>query len=88
MKNLFTASRGGIFPYNVVDFSVFGLGIIRRCRKADRDPNRPASEQTWCLLTKGRPHRILGRHKTKQQAYKQEYAIKMSQKRRGMKGLF
>jgi len=49
---------------------------IRKCAPADRNPDKPADEQVWCLYTKHKPERVLGRHKTKPEAIQQEKAIK------------
>jgi hypothetical protein len=48
---------------------------IRRCAPADKDPDRPVSEQEWCLYTKHKPERVLGRHPSKEDAMEQEKAI-------------
>lgn len=52
------------------------LAVIQKCRKKDQD-DRPLSEQVWCLYTKDGPEkgRLLGRHKTKDDALRQERAI-------------
>ncbi len=44
--------------------------IVKKCRKEDSEPGKPI-----CLYTKD-GSRLLGRHKDKQSAYKQEAAIK------------
>lgn len=51
--------------------------VIKKCRKQDIDPDRPKSEQQYCLFdSKG--ERLLGRHPTKEKAYEQEKAIQVS----------
>lgn len=55
--------------------------IIRRCREQDIDPSRPRSEQRWCLFSKD-GKKLLGRHRTKEEALAQERAIQI-QKHRG-----
>lgn len=49
--------------------------VIRPCRKEDLDPDRPASEQRYCLYTKSKPTKLLGRHPSAADAEKQEAAI-------------
>jgi hypothetical protein len=44
--------------------------VIKKCRKEDKEPGKP-----WCLYTHD-GKRLLGRHPTKEDAYKQESAIK------------
>lgn len=46
---------------------------VQKCRKGDGKKGKP-----WCLYTKD-GKRLLGAHKSKQDAYKQEYAIKKSE---------
>lgn len=50
--------------------------IIKRCPIKDQD-DRPKSEQKWCLYTKDNS-RLLGRHKTLDEAKAQEKAIQVS----------
>lgn len=47
--------------------------VVKKCRKGDGKKGKP-----WCLYTKD-GSRLLGAHKSKQDAYKQEAAIKHSQ---------
>lgn len=55
---------------------VLGLGIIKKCRQADRRSGRPARKQKWCLWdSKGK--RILGRHSSQEKALRQERLIQM-----------
>jgi len=50
------------------------VAIIKKCPKKDLDPNRPKSEQIWCLYdSKG--ERLLGRFPTKEKALEHERAI-------------
>lgn len=51
------------------------LGVIRRCRKRDIDPKRPGHKV--CLYTKSKPRRLLGRHRTRKSALRQERVIQM-----------
>ncbi|KKK62442.1 hypothetical protein LCGC14_3004290, partial [marine sediment metagenome] len=46
---------------------------VRRCRAEDRDPDRPADEQVWCLIADDGS--VLGRHATRGEAEDQEAAI-------------
>lgn len=55
------------------------LGVIVPCRPEDKDSSRPAREQRWCLWTKNKS-RILGRHKTKKSALRQEKLIQLKKK--------
>jgi len=50
----------------------FELGIIKPCRKRDRQPGKPI-----CLYSKSKPRKLLGRHKTYLAALKQERAIQI-----------
>ena len=50
---------------------------VRKCRKNEMDPDKPKSEQVWCVLTKDES-RVLGRHPTKDKADKQLSAIEIS----------
>lgn len=50
--------------------------MIKSCRKSDIDPDRPKSEQKWCLYSKT-TGKLLGRHPTKEHAMKQERLIQM-----------
>lgn len=43
--------------------------VVKKCKKGDAEPGKP-----WCLYTKD-GSRLLGRHKTQEDAYKQEYLI-------------
>ncbi len=56
------------------------LGIIKKCLKRDLNPKQRG--KTWCLYSKKKPKKVLGRHRTKRAAHKQEVAIKISQRRR------
>tara|TARA_Y100000310_G_C20667257_1_gene808273 strand:- start:1553 stop:1969 length:417 start_codon:yes stop_codon:yes gene_type:complete len=57
-----------------------GLGVIKKCPKDRRDPKRPASDQKWCLMdSKGK--RLLGRHRTKAGAQRQERGIHIWKRR-------
>lgn len=53
---------------------ILGLGIIKRCRAADRKSGRPARSQKWCLWTRS-GKRILGRHSNMEKALRQERLI-------------
>jgi hypothetical protein len=53
---------------------------IRKCKPSDRDPDRPASEQVWCLFSKD-DEKLLGRHPTKEKAEKQERAVQIQKAR-------
>lgn len=56
-----------------------GLGIIKKCRVADRTPRKVLSQQVWCLWdSKGK--RILGRHPNKKKALSQEKLIQLKKK--------
>lgn len=48
--------------------------VIMPCKKKDKEPGKNV-----CLYTKNKS-RLLGRHETKQDAYKQEYAIEKNRK--------
>lgn len=50
--------------------------MIKKCLIKDMDPDRPKSEQVWCLYTQD-GSRVLGRHKTKKRALLQERAIQV-----------
>jgi len=54
---------------------LYVAAVIKKCRKQDLDPDRPKSEQKYCLYTADES-RLLGRHPTKEDAYKQESAIR------------
>lgn len=56
------------------------LGIIKLCARKDRDPKKPKNK--WCLYSKKKPKKVLGRHPTRKKAHRQEVAIKISQRRR------
>lgn len=47
--------------------------IVKRCRKKDKQKGKP-----WCLYTHD-GKRVLGHHKTPEDAYAQEKAIQVSQ---------
>ena len=47
---------------------------IKECPEKDIDPDRPKSEQRWCLYSKDGDE-LLGRHSTKEDALDQEQAI-------------
>jgi hypothetical protein len=52
------------------------LGVIKRCRAEDRDPNRSKRDQQWCLWdSKGK--KILGRHPSRERALRQERLIQV-----------
>lgn len=51
------------------------LGIIKPCRKTDRRPGKP-----YCLYSKRKPSKLLGRHRTYLSALKQERAIQIRKK--------
>lgn len=50
------------------------LGIIRKCRKSDIDHKRPGHKV--CLYSKRRK-KLLGRHRTRKSAQRQERAIQI-----------
>jgi hypothetical protein len=50
------------------------LEIVKRCKNGDKKSGKP-----WCLYTKD-GKRVLGHHKTAQDAYAQERAIQYSEK--------
>ena len=56
------------------------LGIIRACRRGDIDPKRPGLRV--CLYTKSKPRRLLGRHRNKASAHRQEVAIQIKKHKR------
>ncbi len=62
----------------------YRLGIIKRCLKRDLNPKRPKDK--WCLYSKKKPKKVLGRHPSKEKARRQEVAIKASQRRRARGG--
>jgi len=47
---------------------------LRRCPELDMDPERPKSEQKWCLYSKT-TGKLLGRHLTREDALRQERVI-------------
>jgi hypothetical protein len=51
------------------------LGIIRQCRVRDLDDKRPGHR--WCLYSKKRPSRVIGRHRSRTAALRQERAIQI-----------
>lgn len=53
------------------------LGIIRPCHSDDRKPGFPI-----CLYSKKKPRLLLGRHKSKRSALRQERMIQMVKKAR------
>ena len=69
------ALRGEEYPYDA-----WGLGIIRPCRRKDKVPWKSEDAQEWCLWdSKGK--KILGRHKTRSRALRQERAIQVRKHR-------
>ncbi len=59
---------------------ISGLGVIKKCPKDRMDPKRPERDQKWCLMdSKGK--RLLGRHKTKAGALRQERGIHIWKRR-------
>lgn len=58
------------------DLDLGELGIIVKCRKEDRAPDRPARTQVWCLWDR-KKKRILGRHRSYERALRQERLIEM-----------
>ncbi len=56
------------------------LGIIKLCRQRDLDSKQPRKK--WCLYSKKKPKKVLGRHPSRKAAHRQEVAIKISQRRR------
>lgn len=56
----------------------YGLGVIRRCRARDIDPKRPA--HTVCLYDR-KGKRLLGRHRSRPSALRQERAIQIRKHR-------
>lgn len=50
------------------------LGIIRPCRRSDIDPKRPGHK--ICLYSRSKK-RLLGRHRTRKSALRQERVIQM-----------
>ena len=65
------------------DLSGAQLGIIKKCLKRDLNPKQPSKK--WCLYSKKKPKKVLGRHRTRKAAHRQEVAIKISQRRRAGK---
>ena len=56
------------------------FGIIKKCRRKDMTGSRSASGQKWCLWdSKGK--RVLGRHRSKSRALRQERAIQFRKHR-------
>lgn len=53
--------------------------MIAACRAKDLDPDRPKSDQKWCVYSSDKK-RLLGRHPTKEKAMKQVAAIEISKK--------
>lgn len=53
--------------------------VVQKCRPQDKDPNKPANEQVWCVLTKNKD-RVLGRHPSKEKADAQLSAIEISKR--------
>jgi len=53
----------------------FRAAVIRKCKPGDKDPDRPADEQEWCLYSKSEG-KVLGRHPSRDKALNQEKAIK------------
>lgn len=48
--------------------------VIKKCREQDIDPDRPRSEQKYCLYSRD-GSKLLGRHPTQDSAKNQEKAI-------------
>jgi len=57
------------------------IAVIKQCQEKDIDPDRPRSEQKYCLYTHD-GSRLLGRHPTKESAINQEQAIKAQSSKR------
>lgn len=53
----------------------FQLGVIKACARKDVDPKRPGHR--ICLYSKSRPGRLLGRHRSRASALRQERVIEM-----------
>jgi hypothetical protein len=51
------------------------LGIIRKCRVRDVDKKRPGHK--WCLYSKKKPGKVIGRHQSRAGALRQERAIQI-----------
>lgn len=51
--------------------------VIHECKPADKDDDRPADQQKWCLYTSD-GSRLLGRHPSKEKAENQERAIQVN----------
>ena len=54
----------------------FQLGIIKPCLKRDRKGGK-----TICLYTKRKPRQLLGRHRSRASALRQEQAININRRR-------
>lgn len=55
----------------------FQLGIIRPCLKRDRKGGK-----TICLYSKSKPRRLLGRHRSRASALRQEQVINIRKRER------
>jgi len=49
---------------------------IRKCKSSDKSDDKPDDQQIWCLYTKHKPEKVLGRHPSYEKALNQEKAIK------------
>ena len=61
----------------------FLLGVIRACRQRDIDPARPGHRT--CLYD-SKANRLLGRHRNRASAVRQERAIQIRKHAQGRKG--
>jgi hypothetical protein len=57
-----------------------GLGVIKKCPSKFIDPDRPMSDQKWCLLDR-KGKKLLGRHSSRESALRQERGIHLWKKR-------
>ena len=67
--------RGGLINILRCAAEEMRTAIMKPCREKDIDPDRPKSEQKWCLYSKKDPDKLLGRHPSQQSAKDQEVAI-------------
>lgn len=58
----------------------FEMGVIKACRKRDIDPARPGHK--ICLYAR-KSKKLLGRHRSRPSALRQERAIQINKRKRG-----
>jgi len=79
-ENITITYPEGDLLINAADIEVVSEFIneatIRKCTPSDRNKSKPAEDQVWCLYSKHKPEKVLGRHPSRDKALAQERAIK------------